>query len=88
MKKNWSILAVLVIIFSVASCSEERDELMESKTYATEKAALSNQNAIDTIRVKSLNAPNSLDGDGGGQPEGDTPPDGDPPPKNGQQWFN
>ncbi|MDV4042207.1 hypothetical protein CMT37_05115 [Elizabethkingia anophelis] len=81
------MLAVLVIIFSMASCSEERDELMETKISASENATLSNKNTTDSIRMKSLNTMNSSDGDNS-ETTDPTPSEGDPPPKNGQQWLN
>ncbi|HFK5508549.1 hypothetical protein [Elizabethkingia anophelis] len=84
MKKICSTIAVLVIIFSIASCREEHDELIISKASVSENAILSTHNATDTIRIKPLNTTNSPDGDNT-DPD---PTEGDPPPKNGQQWFN
>lgn len=82
------MLAVLVIIFSMASCREERDELIETKISASENATLSNTNTTDSIRMKSLNTINSLDGDNSETMDDPNPSEGDPPPKNGQQWLN
>ncbi|MYY43895.1 hypothetical protein [Elizabethkingia anophelis] len=72
----------------MASCREERDELMETKISASQNATLSNKNTKDSIRVKSLNTINSSDGDNSEATDDPTSSEGDPPPKNGQQWLN